>query len=326
MNNQPDLESIIKGWLDELKSVPARDPQAAARGRTRFLAQAVSASEFQRHKGWKSLFGKEQFAMNVLMSILVIAGILFGGGATVNAAQDDLPNQPLYAVKTWSEDLSLQFHNSPEAKAERLLELAQIRIQEMTQLIDSGQTPPDQVRARLKIHLQQVLKLCSQMDDPTLDRTLMQLRDQLQQEDRDMERLQIHASQKAQPMLSQTRTMLQQQLQLVEEGLQNHDMFRNAARNGFHYMQTQTSPTSIPSPTSTPNGQQYGQPTSQAGPTNGTGPGPSIDSGSPSPKMTPMPNNHGDRPNHHDSECHESGCGGSGGEGSGSHGPGGHHP
>lgn len=269
--------------------------------------------------------------MNVLISILVITGILFGGGAIVNAAQNDLPNQPLYGVKTWSEDLSLQFQNNPEAKAERLLELAQIRLQEMTQLIDSGQTPPDQVKARLETHLQQVLQLCSRMDDPTLDRTLLQLRDQMQQEDRDMERLQIHASQNAQPVLSQTRTMLQQRIQLVEEGLLNHAVFRNAARNGFKYGQTQTPPAPLPSPTSTPQGQQYSQPTPQAGPENGAGPGPNTEPGGPNPGATPMPKYDGSGPNHdspggNGPAGHETGGSGPGGNGPGGTDSGGNGP
>ena len=32
--------------------------------------------------------------MNLIISALVIAGLLFGGGATVAAAQDDLPTEP----------------------------------------------------------------------------------------------------------------------------------------------------------------------------------------------------------------------------------------
>ena len=116
MKDQTELESKVQEWLEEIKPVPARNPQAAARGCAQFLGQAVSADEFRRHKGRKSIFRKERFAMNMIVSILVIAGLLFGGGATVNAAQNDLPNGPLYGLKLWSEDLGLQFQNNPEKK------------------------------------------------------------------------------------------------------------------------------------------------------------------------------------------------------------------
>jgi len=264
--------------------------------------------------------------MNILLSILVIAGLLFGGGATVNAAQDDLPDEPLYALKTWSEDFGLKFQNEPEQKVDRLMELAQIRIQEMTRLTDAGQTLPDQVRLRLEQHIHQALQICSNMDDATLDRTLLQLRDRLQQQDRDMERLQIHAAEDAQPILERTRTLLRERLQLVEGGLLDHEMFRNAAHNGFRYGQTQTPTAFPPSTPSGPNGQQNGPSTPQAGPSNGNGPGPNTDPGGPNPNVTPAPDNggNGQGPGPSDSTSDGDGAGGngSGGNETGGNGPG----
>ena len=187
--------------------------------------------------------------MNVVLSILVVAGLLFGGGATVSAAQDDLPNEPLYAIKTWTEDLSLQFRHTPEEKVMRLMDLAQVRIQEMTRLSEAGEPVPDQVKLRLEQHIQQALQLCTNMDDPTLERALLQIRDRLQEQDRDMEQLQLHTQDQLQTqeqlqLQTQTRTMLHERLQLVEDGLLNHEMFRNAAQNGFQYGQDEdvTSP------------------------------------------------------------------------------------
>jgi len=328
MKDQIELEVIIRERLNEIKPVPARDPRIAARARAQFIARAVSANEFQRHKGWTSIFRKEQFAMNALLSILVIAGLLFGGGATVNAAQDDLPDEPLYALKTWSEDVGLKFQDEPEQKVDRLMELAQIRIQEMTRLTDAGQAVPDQVRLRLEQHIHQALQMCSNMDDATLDRTLLQLRDRLQQQDRGMERLQLHAAEDAQPILERTRTLLRERLQLVEGGLLDHEMFRNAAQNGFRYGQTLTPTVFPPSTPSGPNGQQNGQSTPQAGPANG--PGPNTDPGGPNPNITPAPDNSNNEqgPNSNDNTSDGNGPGGngSGGNDSGGNGSGGNEP
>ena len=192
--------------------------------------------------------------MNAILSILVIAGLLFGGGATVNAAQDDLPNEPLYMVKTWTEDFSLKFQDNQEERVARLMDLAQIRIQEMTRLAEIGEPIPDQVRLRLEQHIQQALQTCANMDDPALERTLLQIRDRLQTQDRDMEQLQFHTQD---PLLTQTRTMLQQHLRLVEDGLLNHEIFRNQVQNGFQYGQDDD----LTPPVQDGNGQQYGQPT-----------------------------------------------------------------
>jgi len=294
MKNLTNPESVIREKLEQIKEVPPRNPQVAARARARFLAEAVAASEARRQRGWNFIFRKQQFAMNVVVTLLVIAGLFIGGGTTVKAAQDDLPNEPLYAIKTLSEDVSLQFQKDPEAKVERLMELAQTRVQEMDRLIASGQTPPDQVRVRLEQHLEQTLAVSSNMDDAALDRALPQLRDQLQQRDRDMQRLQAHAAQNAQPILNRTRTMLQTQLAVVGNGLQDHEMFRSAVRNGLVYEQTQTPPALGSSTPSTPPEEPSGQATPPPGnPGNGNGLGPTTDPAEPAVEVTATPNNNG---------------------------------
>jgi hypothetical protein len=312
MNNQNELETRMRSRLDEIKPVPERDPQLAARGRALFLNQAVSASEFQRPKGWKFIFRKEQFAMNMLVSILVIAGLLFGGGATaVGAAQDDLPNEPLYALKTWSEDISLQFQNDPLSKVERLMELAEIRVQEMARLTEDGQIPPDQVRLRLEQHIHQALQICANMDDATLDRTLLQIHDRLQEQDRIIQRLQIHATQDAQPILEHTREMLRLRLQLVDDGLMDTEKFRKTVRNEFQYGQEEDQTP----PAQNGNGQQNGEGEPQPGGNdNGNGYGPNTEPGGPNtdpggPNSTPGTGND------------SSGGNGSGGSGSGGKNP-----
>jgi hypothetical protein len=295
MKEQYELESAIKERLDEIKPVPPRDLQMASRGRAQFLGKAVSMQSLPRQKGWSSIFRKERYAMNVLLSMLVIAGLLFGGGATVSAAQDDLPNEPLYALKTWAEDFGLQFQYNEEARVDRLMELAQIRIQEMTQLVDAGEPIPDQVRLRLEQHIQQALQLCVNMDDPTLERTLLQMRDRLRDQVRDMEKLQLHTQDQLQQqtqdqlqlrtqdqLQTQIHTMLQQRLQLVDEGLQNRELFREQVQNGYQYGQDDEF---IP-PAQDGNEQQNGQPNTDPG-------GPNVEPGEPAPNPVPVPGGNG---------------------------------
>jgi hypothetical protein len=292
MNNQPDLESKIRERLNQIKSVPARNTQAAARGRARFLAEAISASETRRNKGWGFIFRQRQFALNMVVALVVIVGLFVGGGTTVHAAQDDLPNEPLYAIKMLSEDLSLQFESDPEVKVDRLMELTQTRVQEMSRMVESGQTPPEQVRLRLEQHLQQTLQLVSNMEDAKLDQKLLLLRDQLQKHERDMQGLQAHTTQVEQPILEHTRTMLQTQLRLVNDGLADHKMFRDTVNNGFHYGQTQTPPVPSPSPTplQEPTGEATPEPGDQ-GQENGNGLGPNNNPGGPHSSVTPTPGN-----------------------------------
>ena len=233
---QQENDPEVLSRLYEIKPVPSRSVENTMRGRATFLNEAlqiettVSRKQFLRHNKWNP-FGKEKLVMNAVLSLIVIAGLLIGGGATVSAAQDDLPGQPLYAVKTASEEVSVQFSGTAEGKVARLMELVQTRTQERAQLIENGVTPPDQVRQRLEQHLQSALQICATMDDATLDRTLLQLRDQLRDRDQDMERLQTHAYSDAQPLLEQTRSMLQIRLRTVEGGLLDHEQFRQTIRN-----------------------------------------------------------------------------------------------
>jgi hypothetical protein len=292
MNSHPEIETRIRERLDEIKEIPARNPQAAARGRARFLTQASVAREAQHPKGWRPIFRMQQFAMNMAVVVAVIAALLVGGGTTVKAAQDELPGQPLYGIKTFSEDVSLQFQSNPQTRVDLLMKFAQTRIQEMNQLIEAGQTLPEQVSLRLEQHLQQALQLCSNMDDTALDQKLPQLRNQLQQQERDMQRLQSHAAQNAQPVLEHTRAMLQVQLQVVNDGLLDHALFRSIVHNGIPYGQMQTPPTAVPTTTSTPYQEQNGQVTTPPdGQENGNGVGPDTNPGEPHPHVTPTPKN-----------------------------------
>lgn len=285
MKDKHEAEKYVKQRLEEIRDVPPRNPHMVSRGRARFLSQAVSAASLPRQKGWSFKFRKERYAMNVLLSILVIAGLLFGGGATVvGAAQDDLPGEPLYAVKTWSEDVGLQFGYDTEAKALRLMELAQIRIDEMTRLVETGQPVPDQVRLRLEQHIRQALQLCAQLDDPAMERTLLQIRERLELQVQEMTQLQsrtqqeqaLPPAQQQMQMMNQTQTMLQQRLEVVDEGLQNREMFREQVQNDFQFGQEEVTP---------PAQNGNGQPEAVPGEPN---PAPS-ETGNPSPSPSPNP-------------------------------------
>jgi len=251
----------------------------------------------------------------MLISILVIAGLLFGGGVTVNAAQDDLPDQPLYQLKLMTEGVSLQFQNRPEEKVERLMELAQIRFQEMVQLAEEGNPVPDQARQRLEQHIQQALQVCSEMEDAELEGCLVQLQEQLQHQYREMEQLMTNAPEGVEPVLEQTRAMLRLHLNLVEDGLLDPAMFRNTVRNGFRFGQEDDF---VP-PAQNGSGQQNGQPASVPGGPN-TDPGDMHNHGN---EMGPQPNDggpnnvNGDPNSNNGGENSNQGGNGDGGENSG---------
>lgn len=271
------METLLQKNLEGLKAVPERDPGAAARGRAQFLRRAVSASEVHRHKKWMFTFRKEQFAMNLMISTLVIAGLLFGGGSAVYAAQDDLPNEPLYAVKMWSEETSLQFQNGPQEKAAYLMTMARTRIEEMAQLMADGEPIPEETPLLLQQHIQQALQLCKDLDDATCDQTMLQIRDRLQDQDRLMQQLLIDAPEDARPILLRTRDMLRIHLRQVEDGLMLGDMNQNMIQNQNQNGQNDA----FTPPAQTGTGTQFNQPTDVPGGPNEDPGGPNADAGNP---------------------------------------------
>lgn len=231
-----ELDSRLAELLDELKSVPERDPRAAMSGKNKFLAEAVSLSESRRHSGWMTIFQpKEKFAMNLIVSVLVIAGLLFGGGATVAAAQDALPTDALYQLKLISEDAQLWLNADPAAEVNMLMEQAQTRTQEMAALDEQGVIPPDALMTRTQDRIHQALEVASTLDEAEVTDTLRQIRDQLQTQDRLLSQLRDGSCADCEPILQQTRDMLRVQLQDVEDGLSDPQGFihRHRRQNGM---------------------------------------------------------------------------------------------
>lgn len=245
MGNHTDsiTESTIEHQLGELKNVPARNLLRAASARARFLdeedayQQAVPHGKQWRQMGWKFKSRKEKFSMNAVISLILAAALLLGGGATVATAQDDLPNQSLYQLKLWTENTSLTMKSDPQEQANQLMTMAETRVREMAALAEEGVTPPEQVRIRLEQHLRQTLEIAAGMDNAACEQTLLQLRERLQVQERIMEQLQTHANPENAPLLTQTRLMLQTHLQLVNNGLADLQGFRYMIQNQTKYGQ-----------------------------------------------------------------------------------------
>lgn len=224
--------------------------------------------------------------MNIIMSSLVVLGLLFGGSATVSAAQDDLPTQPLYQIKLVSEDAKVWFESDPTLKIEMLMEQAQTRTEEMAALTLAGVTPPADLAIRAQDRIQQALQLTATLDDATMLATLERIRTHLQTQDQLMLQLQDGTCTECEPILQRTRDMLHTQLGQVEDSLANPNQFRNQNQNQVRTTQTPlaTGSAVTPQTSCTPaldgTGQQNGNGNPSAG--------------------TPMPQDNGNNQNNND--------------------------
>lgn len=230
MTKDDQLDPRLADLLDEIKSASARDPKTAARARSRFLAEAVSIRDKQRHNWWTTIFQqKEKLAMNLIVSTLVIVGLLFGGGATVAAAQDELPNELLYPIKLETENLRLWFNTDPQIEIDMLMDMSQTRVQEMLKLNEMDVATPAMTTQRLELHIQDALHVAAGLDDADMQQAMLHIQTSLRTQEQLMS--QTQTSDDTAQTMTQTQTMLQTRIRLVEDGLANPESFRKTIRN-----------------------------------------------------------------------------------------------
>jgi len=198
MNEDKSLDPRLRAKLKLLESVPERDPQAVSNGRTQFLSKAktlgppVSVNSDRRHNTWipSKLKKKESRSMlTTLASIIVALTLAFGGaGATVYAAQDSLPNDFLYPVKTLSEDLQLALINDDLDELNMLQSFTQRRWGEINALLNKGEVVPPETITRLEYQIAAMFSLAAGLDDDEMQGALEQIRTMLQQGDKTLAR------------------------------------------------------------------------------------------------------------------------------------------
>ena len=92
--------------------------------------------------------------LQAITALFVIGAMLFGGaGATVYAAQDALPNDALYTLKTATEDLRLAFALDPQSELDLLLNYSDRRMSEVLALSKAGEAIPQNVVVRLNAEM-----------------------------------------------------------------------------------------------------------------------------------------------------------------------------
>ena len=224
--------------------------------------------------------------MNALVSILVALALVAGGGATVAAAQDDLPTEPLYQVKLFTEDVRLMLNADPQTEIDMLMEMSQERTREMITLSEAGITPPNQVALRLEQHIRQAMEVTSRLEGQAMKGALSGIQTSLQTQEQMMLQAQNQAAGEEPTLMTQTQAMLQIRLRQVDDGLADPAGFQYNIQNERQFGQDEEA---------TPFPNQQGEPTfhqnEQAPAGSGNGPqgnGPHNPEGAPEPETVPM--------------------------------------
>ena len=276
MRSHMEIDPHLASRLAALRDQPARDPTRAARGRVNFLiqveqmaaslpvreAQAVSDSEKWRHSKWMHpiqiisglLQRKEHSPMFSLVGtiVLIISLVVGGGGVTVAAAQNSLPDQPLYRIKTWSEDVRVGLTSNESSRLQLALEYANRRAQETQAMVQAGQTPPTMVQDRMQAEIDLALQLASANPQDQVSQALQPVCEQLQSHLRLLQQGNITEDSAASAALTQTRDMLQDRLRLCIAGSDDPDMLRKWDRDRLHATPSSQPQDSTPDPTDRP--------------------------------------------------------------------------
>ena len=252
MDNQEDrTEKEIVALLEHLQETPKRNPEAAARGRARFLAEVdslrkpVSLSPIHRLIGWIPINlvqkRKERRPMFATISAIIIALALVvgGGGVTAYAAQDSLPNDALYPAKLFFEDVQLGLTFDPESKVELLTHFANRRVDESLDLATNGEAVPQKVVTRLEKQLSTMMRVTAQMDEETILETMNYLRINLRNQEQLM--MMLGMPETVDPQLLQLQATLREQHRVVQEGIEDPGQFQTQFRNNR--------PTAVPTET-----------------------------------------------------------------------------
>ncbi|MGB7537314.1 MAG: DUF5666 domain-containing protein [Anaerolineales bacterium] len=184
-NISPDEK--LQLLLARFRDVPARDPAAEAAGRRDFLKQAAgwraSASRTAQPSGAGAADRRVSFFQGRgfllfpagLAAVALALLMFFGGSAvTVFAAQNSLPGDVLYGIKTFSEDAAFFLPVSPQTKVDLTLRFTDRRIYEITGLQYAGRPIPEFAIERYQDELDLVLALAAGMDDPGMAISLEQ--------------------------------------------------------------------------------------------------------------------------------------------------------
>ncbi len=217
------------------KTTPARNPEIAAQKRAAFLDElehlpAPHALRPASRSFLVSLFSfwnpmrKEHKMVPLLTSILVAFVLALGGaGATAYAAQDSLPGEPLYPVKTLTEDIALALTFNDDARFQRMLHLSELRTMEILALQEAGLEIPASAGEQATHTLEMAYQYAAQLSPEGQAQAAIRLQQALQVQ----ERLLQDQKESPSPVLNQVRQMVIERLRLLQAGNGNLDPTMN---------------------------------------------------------------------------------------------------
>ncbi len=225
-----DLRLIKK--IKALASVPERDPRVAEKGRARYQLEvdkafvrsleAVSERNDRRPKGWilnekKNLIqrkGLTKMAKVILSIFLALTAMFTATSVSLVAAQSSQPDEALYPVKTWTEDVRMDMaSNDPQTMLDLALEFADRRISEIAGMAAEGKAAPDAVLDRWQLDITFAYQALVQMQGEDFGPALARVEATLCTQQETMN--QVNSSTSTEALLTRSRAMIEEHLRLM---------------------------------------------------------------------------------------------------------------
>ena len=237
-NSNGELDEFGKRVLASLRSTPPINSRVAAAEKSKYLFQgenlrkdlfAGSGKVYAQwdHQRVNALRGKQPSPLfKALVATILVLVFLVGSSFTVYAAQSSLPGQPLYTIKSWSEDIRLSMTFTTKAKLNLTLDYTNRRVDEISRLVASGKAIDDQTSERFQSELDNALQLAIQLNDPQMQNALVQIKGRAESQGMTIEELIAKLPPQAEPAIIHLQERLNEQVKLSTIGEKDPKSFR----------------------------------------------------------------------------------------------------
>jgi hypothetical protein len=234
-----DLDEFGKDALAPLRDASYPDPQVLGQEKARFMelggnlrqtlipSPSTSETPLSQHGDIPARRQQPRLILKALTAALIALFILVGSSLTVYAAQDSLPGETLYLVKSWSEDIRLSLTSSPQNRLSLTLDYTDRRVGEITRLLATGKTLPENTSDRFQEELDNALQMAAEMDDGQMQYALGQIKHQAENQGMTLEELLNSLPAQAEPAIIRLRQRLMEQVELTLIGENNPKAFRS---------------------------------------------------------------------------------------------------
>jgi hypothetical protein len=256
-----DEDEYGKRILAPIKGSPALEPAIQVEERAKFMQlgedlrdSAIQDRNITSHSQSSGTSVAKQGRLSIsLFKVLVITLLVLVfvvvSSISVYAAQNSLPGEPLYPIKSFSEDMRLSLTFSTQTKLHLTLDFTNRRMGEIRSLIADGRSVPVQAANRYQHELEDALQLAAQLDDSQLKNALNQVRISAQNQGLTVEELKLQQPNQDSTAFLRLQERLQEQVQLSAIGEKDPQEFRQEIRERAHSRQG-------PKHSSTPDGNE----------------------------------------------------------------------